>query len=245
MVAGGKAQAEWMLNYLQDGVLPGPRGMEEMPKVTVLGATTDAGKLPETFLDRFKMCELQPYTPAEAARISAVMSRRIFFPPLPQPSARNHDQVAEASNRNPRVMRHVLEQVPDLVKVQNSLVLRGIEGCKYQLASFNSGSGIKIGSRSTQTEGRAETPRPLELGTAGSSFDVFFEAIRSPTLASSAEAEQVKGCVMVEAAALNIRFGQLVGSRPGPTPFSNVLVSGIVSAPDVHELPINGETDRR
>ncbi len=46
------------------------------------------------------------------------MSRRIFFPPLPQPSERNHDQVAEASNRNPRVMRHVLEQVRDLTLVE-------------------------------------------------------------------------------------------------------------------------------
>ncbi len=118
MVAGGKAQTGWLLNFLQDGVLPGPRGMEEMPKVTVLGATTDAGKLPEPFLERFKHTHLHPYTPAEAARISAVMSRRIFFPPLPQPSARNHDQVAEASNRNPRVMRHILEQVRDLTLVE-------------------------------------------------------------------------------------------------------------------------------
>ena len=37
----GRKNAEWMLSYLQDGVIMGPLGPEPQPRITIIAATTD------------------------------------------------------------------------------------------------------------------------------------------------------------------------------------------------------------
>ncbi|MGZ4745652.1 MAG: AAA family ATPase [Oryzihumus sp.] len=116
MVAGGKASAEWLLPFLQDGVLMGPSGAEPMPDVTVVAATTDAGKLPETILSRFKIrCQLQPYTREEAGRICSLMAfrsaQRDGTEMIPDDVI---DAIVEASAHNPRIMGNLLESYSDL-----------------------------------------------------------------------------------------------------------------------------------
>lgn len=130
LVQGGKAKAEWLLHYLQDGVLVGPLGPEEQPAVTIIGATTDAGRLPETILDRFPVRPmLSGYTLEEAAKIAQGMAKRIFTD-LPVPSAANCREVALAASFNPRVIRSILSTVRDIALVHNA---RNLTGRDYDL----------------------------------------------------------------------------------------------------------------
>lgn len=60
----GKRGAEILLKILEDGVAFLPDGtVSELPDITIIGATTDRDKLPETVLDRFK---IKPYFQAYA-----------------------------------------------------------------------------------------------------------------------------------------------------------------------------------
>ena len=99
IVQGGKANAEWLLHYMQDGKLVLPSGVEDCPDVTILGATTDSGRLPETVLDRFKVRPvLTGYTEDEAAKIAQGMAKRIFGrEDLPIPTAECCREVARAA----------------------------------------------------------------------------------------------------------------------------------------------------
>lgn len=111
MFAGGKASAEWLLHLLENGVLLGPLGPEEQPKITVIGATTDGGKLPLTILSRFPIKPaLHPYTADEAALIAERVGARLEVEVGPELAKR----VAAAGNRNPRDMRSVLMCVRDI-----------------------------------------------------------------------------------------------------------------------------------
>jgi len=113
-VQGGKANAEWMLHLLQDGVIMGPTGPEEQPKITVIGATTDKGRLPKPLLDRFaKTPDLVPYTDEEAAQIAFNTAHRMFKD-TPFPSADNLRAIAHAACNNPRIIGHILSNVRDV-----------------------------------------------------------------------------------------------------------------------------------
>jgi Holliday junction DNA helicase RuvB len=129
----GKAGAEWLLHYLENGVLMGPLGPEAVPRVTIIGATTDAGKLPAPILQRFEVQpELVEYTTEEAARIVVTMSRKLLetegLPPVDEETAR---AIAEASSNRPRWMRRLLSSVRDLA-ILDELVFT--ESGKYDVA---------------------------------------------------------------------------------------------------------------
>lgn len=114
-VAGGKAKGEWLLTLLQDGCLPGPRGaMERCPAITVIGATTDAGRLPQTILTRFSPLELDDYTDEDGLRIVLSLAGRMFPKPLPLPSVDNAGAIARACSNNPRIMRQLLINLRDI-----------------------------------------------------------------------------------------------------------------------------------
>lgn len=68
----GVKGAEMLLKVLEDGVAFLPNGeVKLLNNITVIGATTDAGKLPRTVLDRFKVKPyFQPYSYSELARIA-------------------------------------------------------------------------------------------------------------------------------------------------------------------------------
>lgn len=136
----GKRGVEWLLYYLENGLLQTPFGVEEAPAVTVIAATTDAGKLPTTILGRFPIKpELEPYGDADGALIAAQLSRKVLVPEglaevTPQVAAR----VARAANNSPRDMRNILCAVRDLVWAEE------IEerGGDYDLAEALAFSGI-------------------------------------------------------------------------------------------------------
>lgn len=73
----GKRGSEWLLHLLQDGGFMTANGFEQMPNVTIIAATTDAGMLPETVLNRFPVRpQFDAYTLDEAAAIAAQLAAR-------------------------------------------------------------------------------------------------------------------------------------------------------------------------
>lgn len=114
IIDGGKKNAEWMLSFLQDGVLMGPLGPEEQPRITVIGATTDAARLPESIVSRFPLQPpMQDYTDTEAAKIAQVTARSVLegLPSLSKPQAL---QIAAAAHNNPRAIRRLLTVLRDM-----------------------------------------------------------------------------------------------------------------------------------
>lgn len=76
----GKRGAEILLKVLEEGVAYLPDGSQVvLPNITIIGATTDKDKLPETVLDRFKVKPTYaPYTEQELALISVSFALRHF-----------------------------------------------------------------------------------------------------------------------------------------------------------------------
>jgi Holliday junction DNA helicase RuvB len=114
-VEGGKANIEWMLHYLENGVLLTKRGPEEVPAVTFIAATTDKGVLPEPVLQRFNVLELDPYTDIQGARIAGGLSDKIMMPAgLPPIDDDTAVAIAAAGSNQPRLMRKLLMSLRDL-----------------------------------------------------------------------------------------------------------------------------------
>lgn len=111
----GKKNAEWLLHYLENGVLVGPFGEEKVPKVTIIGATTDRGLLPNTILDRMKIVELDAYTGDEGTAIAAHMAGKVLTPwDLPTVNMEVAAAIARAASNQPRRMRDLLDTIRDL-----------------------------------------------------------------------------------------------------------------------------------
>lgn len=113
LVQGGKVKAEWLLHLLQDGVLVTKAGIEVMPRVTVVAATTDAQRLPTTILGRFVIKPvLEPYSIEDATKICQSLAQRVGFGKH-VPVYEDLRPVAEASNGNPRDMKALLIALRD------------------------------------------------------------------------------------------------------------------------------------
>lgn len=119
----GKKNAEWMLSYLQDGVIMGPLGPEEQPRVTIIAATTDAGRIPDSITSRFLAPPLREYTGEEATRIAMSMSGKVLIE-LPKLGKAEAAAIAAAAHNNPRAIRKLLEVLRDMV-ITKELPLRG------------------------------------------------------------------------------------------------------------------------
>ena len=111
MVAGGKARAEWLLPLMTEGRLYTDQGAIECPNITIIGATTDVGRLPETIISRFMVRpRLVPYTDAEAAQIVRNLALRMTI----DIDAELEEPIARAASGNPRDMRSILTAIRDL-----------------------------------------------------------------------------------------------------------------------------------
>lgn len=113
LVDSGKKDAEWLLHYLQDGMLVGPYQYEKVPAVTIIAATTEVGRLPATVVGRFPVRpQLVAYTEEEAALIAAKLSKKLGL--ADAPTAANCLTVAQAGNCNPRAIRQILVTLRDM-----------------------------------------------------------------------------------------------------------------------------------
>lgn len=119
LVHGGKANAEWLLHLLHDGMIIGPKGPEEQPDITIIGTTTDVGRLPDTIISRFPLRpELRAYTREEAESIVIGHFVRTFPDDAPLMSGRNVSDLARAADHNPRTIRQIIAALLDLWQVR-------------------------------------------------------------------------------------------------------------------------------
>lgn len=110
-VVGNRSRADWLLPFLTDGVLLDQNGARRMPDITVIGATTDAGKLPQTILSRFPIRpRLEYYTDEEGTLIAVKLAVRIGT----TITAEVAEKIARAASNNPRDMRTILIALRDL-----------------------------------------------------------------------------------------------------------------------------------
>jgi Holliday junction DNA helicase RuvB len=112
LTSGNRNRADWLLPFMTEGVLYTSRGAEEMPHITVVAATTDVGRLPQTLISRFMVQPtIVPYSDQEGACIAASLAERMQVAGLADEHFR---QIARAADCNPRVMRQILTGVRDL-----------------------------------------------------------------------------------------------------------------------------------
>lgn len=111
-VAGNKNRADWLLPFLTDRELLTKRGAEQMPDVTVIAATTDVGRLPQTIISRFMLRpRLSYYSVEEGALICAQLCGRMK---VKLRGEKPLGRISRAANNNPREMRMILTAVRDL-----------------------------------------------------------------------------------------------------------------------------------
>lgn len=104
-------KCDWLLPFMTEGKLYTQRGAEQMPDITIVAATTDAGKLPLTLLSRFMVKPvIEQYSEDEAALIAGNLAVRMKV----DLAESYWGEVATAAAHNPRVMRAILTQIRDL-----------------------------------------------------------------------------------------------------------------------------------
>ena len=111
---GGEAMSapEVFLQLLEDFVIATPEGMVPFPHITVIGATTDPGRLPDPFLDRFPLQpRLEAYTGAELEQIAEFSARRLGMTLMPGVARR----FGEAARGTPRIVNNYLKNAGALV----------------------------------------------------------------------------------------------------------------------------------
>lgn len=147
---GGKKNAEWLLHLLQDGMVSTPLGMIEVPRITVVAATTDAGKLPQPVLDRFEINPtLAPYSDDEGARIAAQLATKVLKAAgLPLPTDEVCASIAQAGNNSPRHIRRILCAVRDLTWAEEISSNKG----KYELDQAFDFAGVSADGLPTQAQ---------------------------------------------------------------------------------------------
>lgn len=114
LVVGGKSKAEWLLHVLENNALVGPTGVERANLgITVIGATTDAARLPDTLLSRFgPPILLERFDVHEAMQIAALAAEKMYAP-LPIPTMDECLGVVYAADFNPRKIKSLLSAYLD------------------------------------------------------------------------------------------------------------------------------------
>lgn len=140
-VAKGRAKAEWLLPVLQDGVMITSKGVQPIPDVTIIGATTDVQKLPETIISRFTVKPvMEAYTTEQAVAIAKVTAAKIFdHPTLVAPNEQTCSVVARAGNNNPRQISQLLKTLRDSALGGKAIVT---ESGNYSLDTMFRWSGV-------------------------------------------------------------------------------------------------------
>lgn len=111
-VNGNRTRADWLLPMLTDHMLLTRAGAEPMPNITVIAATTDVGKLPQTIISRFMIRpRLEYYNDVEGAQICRALATRMKVRMSGDSTFR---RIARAANNNPREMRMIITAVRDL-----------------------------------------------------------------------------------------------------------------------------------
>lgn len=94
---------EVFLTLLEDFKLATPGGMLDFPRITVIGATTDPGRLPDPFLDRFPLQpRLDKYSVRDLSLIADSSARKLGLQPVNNVSY----MFASAARGTPRIVNN-------------------------------------------------------------------------------------------------------------------------------------------
>jgi Holliday junction DNA helicase RuvB len=105
---------EWLLHFLENGVLLGPWGSEPCKPVSVIATTTDPGAFKADILRRFDIYTLQEYTDDEAAAIALTFGEILLAPHgLPDMDNTTACAVATACRNHPSSIRKVVVRLRD------------------------------------------------------------------------------------------------------------------------------------
>lgn len=137
LVDNGKKHAEWMIHLLQDNVLMGPLGPEPQPRITIIGTTTEAARLPESIVSRFLQAPMQEYTHEEATKIAQAMGTKVLVG-LPKMTATDAAGIAMAAHNNPRAIRNLLRVLRDMTITDELPLVKG----RYDVAGLLAYQGI-------------------------------------------------------------------------------------------------------
>jgi Holliday junction DNA helicase RuvB len=102
---GAATEPEVWYSLMEDHVLMTQSGPLPFPEITVIGATTDPGMLPEPFVDRFPLRpQLEEYSPDELVAIAGMNARKLGL----EAEASALRLVAGASRGVPRVVNNLM-----------------------------------------------------------------------------------------------------------------------------------------
>jgi Holliday junction DNA helicase RuvB len=102
---------EVLFNVMEDRSIVSGIGVLPFPKVTVIGATTDEGELPEPFLNRFPLRPvIEPYTPDELATMAGHNAVTLGLSIDPDAAA----LLAGAARETPRVVNNYVKNAASL-----------------------------------------------------------------------------------------------------------------------------------
>ena len=119
-VAGNRNRADFLLPFMLDCKVPTKRGYIDVPRITLIAATTEVGKLPQTVISRFPIKpHLEYYTDEEAVLIARKLAVRVGVRITNEAIFKT---IAAAANGNPRDMRSILEQVRDIAVAEEGKV---------------------------------------------------------------------------------------------------------------------------
>lgn len=133
--------AECLYSAMEDRVIDMPAGKRvirvPLPKFTLLGATTHAGKLPKPLLDRFGFVwQLRPYTLPEMTTIVARSAAKLGV----AVDEEGATVIARASRGTPRIANRLLRRVRDTAAnaaADGALVLGGLEDLTCASGTIN------------------------------------------------------------------------------------------------------------
>jgi Holliday junction DNA helicase RuvB len=112
--AGQAPDPETFYHVMEDRKLITLNGPVPFPHITVIGATTDSGLLPEPFLGRFGLSlQLDRYTAEEIALMALISARRLGLKLDPRAAY----TFADAARSNPRVVNRYLKNAQALAPV--------------------------------------------------------------------------------------------------------------------------------
>lgn len=130
------ADPETYYSIMEDRTLTTTSGVVPFPRITIIGATTDAGLLPEPFLMRFPLQpRLSPYTVADMTRIVAANAKAVGMALDPGVAemfgraCRGVPRVANNYVRNARMLAtaQVTEEIAvEVIEILNTTTLDGL-----------------------------------------------------------------------------------------------------------------------
>ena len=133
--------AECLYTAMEDRVIDLPAGKRvirvPLPRFTLLGATTHAGRLPKPLLDRFGFVwQLRPYTLPEMVTIVARSAAKLGV----AIDAEGTEAIARASRGTPRIANRLLRRVRDVATNaahDGALVVGGLEDLTHAHGTIN------------------------------------------------------------------------------------------------------------